>query len=189
MGVLNDWEVLPKAMKVDVAHVPAGSSEVVVMNVPSRSQGMMSSRNSSPQRRSDLLSAGVLRARQSRQPLEFSPMTGRISSPQRRLVMRDLVRRSSFGSREVGAGAGSYAGAMTVGRSLSVDKWFEERAASLARGAESEEEWSSAWGIVKKHKGREMVESGSYAGTMQTVGGVRDVGVRTGGWADGGQAR
>ena len=77
--------------------------------------------------------------------------------------MRDLVRRSSFGSSQVGAGAGGYAGAMTVGRSLSVERWFAERAASLSRGAESEEEWSSAWGIVKKEKdtrGERKEESG-----------------------------
>ena len=181
--------VLPKATKGDGGHVPARSSEVVVMDVPPRSQGMTSSRNFSPQRRSDLLSV-VLRARQNRQTLEFSPMTGRISSPQRRLVMRDLVRRSSFGSREVGVGAGFYGGEMTVGRSLSAEKWFAERAASLARGAESEEEWSSAWGIVKKekHKGRESMENGSYAGKRQVVGGATEVGMRGGGWADGGRA-
>ena len=62
-------------------------------------------------------------------------------------------------------------------------------AASLARGAESEEEWS-AWGIVKKekHKGRESMENGLYAGKRQVVGGATEVGMRGGGWADGGRA-
>ena len=75
---------------------------------------------------------------------------------------------------------------------MSVERWFAERAASLARGAESEEEWSSAWGIVKKEKdtrGERKEESGSYAGRMQGVGGVRDAEGRGrfGGWRDGGQ--
>ena len=76
-----------------------------------------------------------------------------------------------------------------VGRTLSVERWFAERAVSLARGADSEEEWSSAWGIDKKEKARRAErkeEGGSYAGV---VGCFPDVRGKFGGLGDGGQAR
>ena len=183
--VLND---VPKAKELDVVPVSAGSSEDAVPH-----QGLMSCRIPFSQRRSDLLSFGALRAPRNIKTFESdSPMSGRISSPQRRLVLKDLARRSSFRSREGCAGTGSYAGAMMVGRTLSVERWFAERAVSLGRGADSEEEWSSAWGIDKKEKDRRVEwkeEGGSYAGSMQVVGCVQDVRGKFGGVGDGGQAR
>ena len=155
----------------------------VEMHVPPVKEELTSSRNHSPQRRSVLQKGDESRARGNRLSFESSPMSGRIFSPQRRLVLRDLVRRGSGRRSEVGSGLGSYAGAAIVGRSLSVDKWFSERALSLARGAESEEEeWLSAWGVVPKEKGRrgEVKEGESYAGRSLLVRDARDTGLRTG---------
>ena len=141
------------------AHVekdgPVKMPRDVEMHVPPVKEELTPSRNHSPQRRSVLQKGDESRARGNRLSFESPPMSGRIFSPQRRLVLRDLVRRGSGRRSEVGSGLESYAGAAIVGRSLSVDKWFSERALSLARGAESEEEeWLSAWGVVPKEKGR-----------------------------------
>ena len=125
---------------------------------------LTSSRTSSTQRRSDSqnVEGRLLR----------SPRTSRISPPQRRLVFGRSVGRTRICERGVGTVAGSYSGtgASMLGRTQSVDKWFAERACSLARGAEeSEEEWLSAWGIDRKKKGdggkeRGKDGDGTYAG-------------------------
>ena len=97
--------------------------------------------------------------------------------------MRDLTRRESLQRGKVPI-SGRYAGATWIGRSLSVERWFAERAASLSRGAESEEEaWLSAWGVVseKGKKGERKEGCESYAGSALIVGGVREVGSGEGG--------
>ena len=48
----------------------------------------------------------------------------------------------------------------------SQERWFSERAVSLARGAESEEaEWCAAWGLEKRNRSA-VKEGGGYAGSV-----------------------
>ena len=96
------------------------------------------------------------------------PTSSRNFSLQRRLVMTRRGRED-LDRREAVAGVnGGYAGTVMLGRSLSVERWFSERASSLRRGAESDEDWSLAWGADSKVKlGREEVkdEVKTYAGS------------------------
>lgn len=107
----------------------------------------------SPQRRSD---SRIVVEQRMRGSGMSTPTSGRTFSPQRRLVSRGLVRGGAVAREEIGLGAGSYAGvgATFTKRTLSVDRWFSERAASLARGAES---GVMAWGIARKGKEDQMV--------------------------------
>lgn len=179
----------PAAASVDTGQNdhPTGVLRDEEMHVLPAKEELTSSRIHSPQRRSDLRKrVDVPQAGRNSMIVECSPMTGRITSPQRRLVLRDLVRRGSCRRREVGPVMESYAGAVMVGRSASVEKWFSERAFSLARGAESEEDdWLTAWGVAPKNKGmteKKGKECESYGGRSLLVsGGVRDAGAGPGG--------
>ena len=141
----------------------------VQMQGTSADQGLTASRISSPQRRSDLGSvAVVLSGPKNDKSTVRQPMSSRNFSLQRRLVLTRRSREDLDRREAVAAVKGGYAGTVMLGRSLSVERWFSERASSLRRGAESDEDWSLAWGADSKVKlGKDEVvgEVKSYAGS------------------------
>ena len=181
LGHLCDYHYLPVRVKRDGpwgwaldGDPPGGADdkEVQMEGLPAE-QGLTASRISSPQRRSDLGSVDVVMSVSIPNTNDLpvrQPTSSRNFSLQRRLVMtrrsrEDLDRREAVTAVNLNGG---YAGTVMLGRSLSVERWFSERASSLRRGAESDEDWSLAWGADSKVKlGREEVkgEVKTYAGS------------------------
>ena len=104
---------------------------------------------------------------------ERLPMTGRISSPQRRLVAKGVNTAADD------ARVGTFASSSTLRPdrtrfSECEDPWWTERALSLARGADSEEEkeWLAAWGIVRRTgRGKEKATGRDGGGSREGYSG------------------
>ena len=163
-------------MSHEKASSPANEQNVVAEGQADASpanQRLTSSRNPFPQRRSDLRFVDGPQLCTVRNTPERLPMTGRISSPQRRLVAKGVNTAADD------ARVGTYASSSTLRPDRTrfsefEDPWWTERALSLARGADSEEEkeWLAAWGIVRRTgRGKEKATGRDGGGSREGYSG------------------